>query len=275
MDHGSREQTWTYSGFQDPAEALEPGTFGVAERDENGDKLFVRLAEGQTPDDVEVATRRQAFRFDDGQDFQNSGKSRLRLEGLAFEHFASRTRGYGEEATIALGKASEGLHVENCRFAWNNGGGLALTADRVTLRNNQILYNGFGGIGGQLDRALLENNVTSYNNWRGAMGGQTGWWMAGVKLHESIDNLVRGHESIGNNAGGFWYDIHNQNLHMQDLVLIDNTDRGLFMELSNGPFLVERLLSAGNEGRGLPVHRRRREPSAIRCSTTRARRRCR
>ena len=80
------------------------------------------------------------------------------------------------------------------------------------------------------------------------MGGQTGWWMAGVKLHESVDNLVRGHESIGNNAGGFWYDIHNKNLHMQDLVLIDNTDRGLFMELSNGPFLVERLLSAGNEG---------------------------
>jgi hypothetical protein len=37
---------YEYQRFVDPATVLKPGTFGVAERDENGNKIFVRPAKG-------------------------------------------------------------------------------------------------------------------------------------------------------------------------------------------------------------------------------------
>ena len=38
------KQYTNYTGYTAPQQALTPGTFGVAERDENGNKIFIRPA---------------------------------------------------------------------------------------------------------------------------------------------------------------------------------------------------------------------------------------
>lgn len=247
LDHGRRDQTWTYTGLRDPA-TLPPGCFGVAERDDNGNKLYLRLPDDMSVSDavIEVSTRRQLFRFDGGN-FFDTGKHNLVLRGLTVQHFSSRTKNYGEEATIALGRTSRGVAIENCRFVWNSAHGLAAKLDGVTLRDCVFNYNGFSGIGGELDHALIERCTTSFNNWRGALGGQRSWWMAGVKLQRSNGNVVRRHTAIGNLAPGFWYDIQNTDLYLADCTFTGNDGAGLFLEISNGPLLAERIVSTHND----------------------------
>jgi hypothetical protein len=74
---------------------------------------------------------------------------------------------------------------------WNNGIGLSITALNSTLKNSSFNYNGFSGIAGGMSDSLLENNTTNFNNWRGTWGGQKGWWLGGVKMHESVNQVVR------------------------------------------------------------------------------------
>ena len=104
IDHGNRKHSWKYQSFREPKTAMPPGTFGVAERDKNGNRLYLRLPAGKTIDQVtvEVAQRRNPFRFDQGGPFK-PGKNRLVLKGITFQHFASRTKDWGAEATLAIG----------------------------------------------------------------------------------------------------------------------------------------------------------------------------
>ncbi len=86
MDHGNRKQQWEYRGFTDPTEhpeVMPPGTFGVAERDDSGNKLYLRLPGGTSIDDalIEVSTRRQLVRFAGG-DWSAPGKNNLDIEDL-------------------------------------------------------------------------------------------------------------------------------------------------------------------------------------------------
>jgi hypothetical protein len=248
IDHGNRKQSWNYRGFRQPLEALEAGSFGIAERDENGNKLYVRLARGKSISDVriEVATQRQAFRI--GNADLSEGKDGLVLRDLTIRGFASRTKDNQMENTVAFGPNTRNVLVERCRFEWNNGSGLPIGGQFITIRNSVFNYNGFGGIMGGASHSVLENNSTNFNNWRGTWGGQKGWWMAGVKMHESVNQTVRNHTSIGNLTGGFWYDVQCEHVRIDGLTSVLNDGDGLFLELSNGPFEIARLLSASNSG---------------------------
>jgi hypothetical protein len=246
IDHGNRQQSWTYKSFNEPSKVLSPGSFGVAERDENGNKIYLRLPEGKSINDVqiEVATRRQAFRLDSGE--SKIGKQNLVIRGLTFQRFASRTK--SGESTIALGNGSRNLLFDKCRFLWNNAIGLAIGASHSTIRDSAFNYNGFLGINGGMSHSLLENNATNFNNWRGTWGGQKGWWLAGVKMHRTINQVVRNHTAIGNLTTGFWYDIQCEHVVIDNMTAVANDADGLFIELSHGPFHISRLLSAHNGG---------------------------
>jgi hypothetical protein len=82
---------------------------GWTERAENKRKLYIRLAPGQSLQNtkIEVSTRRQAFRFDGGD--RDAPKNNLVLRGLSFQHFASRTKEWGDESTIALGNKARNI----------------------------------------------------------------------------------------------------------------------------------------------------------------------
>lgn len=65
--------------------------------------------------------------------------------------------------------------------------------------------------------------------------------------------IVRRHQAIGNLAPGFWYDIHQKFIAMEDFTVVENDGPGLFLELSQGPFFARRILSAGNTNNQLRV----------------------
>ncbi|MDA3963894.1 MAG: hypothetical protein PF961_24145 [Planctomycetota bacterium] len=244
----------TTRGFIDPAikrGALPPASFGVAERKENGDKIYLRLPPGVALDSavIEVAGHRFLFSFAADSPFK-PGKHNLVLRGITFRHFASRTKDWGREDTIALGARHQQLLIEDCAFNWNNATGLRLQDEHITVRNSEASYNGHGGFGGEFGIAVLENNVTNYNQWRGAWGGMYGWNWGGVKFGGAHggNQTIRGHESIGNLTHGFWYDIHPHHIDLDGLVLLENKQTGLDLELAQGPFTVTRMLAAGNHG---------------------------
>ncbi len=256
MDHGNRKQQWKYTGFLDPAKnpnVLAPGSFGVAEKDENGNKLYLRLPEGKAIGyvTVEVSARRQIVNFDGGGDFDGAferGKNNLVLRGITFQHYASRTKSWGAQDTLALGKNVQNVLIENCAFNWNSSVGLRGDYRQVTLRDVVANYNGFGGFGGSMGELIMEDCVTNYNNWRGYMGGLPGWNWGGVKFggHEGGNQTIRRHETIGNLTHGFWYDIHPHNIEIEDLVSLANFQAGLDLELNQGPYEITRMLAAGN-----------------------------
>lgn len=248
IDHAKRKHYWEYKGFLDPKTAMPPATFGVAEKDKNGNKIYLHLPKGKTIDQVkiEVAMRRSPFRFDMGGPMK-PGKNNLVLRGITFQHFANRTKDWGAEAILAIGRKYKQILIEDCNFLWNNATGVQLEGSNITVRRCNINYNGFSGIGGQAGESLFEDNVTNFNNWRGAWGGLRGWNWGGVKFggHAGYQK-VRNHQSIGNLAHGFWYDVHPYYLFLDNITTAANDGHGLFFELSQGPYDAKRILSVGN-----------------------------
>lgn len=235
-----------YVGFNEPTEVLNPGTFGVAELDENGNKIYVR------PEDsvdfskvkVEVATKRFLLRF--------FYMKNVVLRNLNFQHSNGEIE---VDAAVLFGPwygknqfRNSNILVENCDFRWNNSRGLSLlNTKNLTLRRNISKYNGFSGITGSvLMNTVWEDNETSFNNWRGYRGGFVGWAIGGVKLHYTRNGIFRNHQSIGNMTRGFWFDIANKNILIDNLTAIHNIC-GLFLEISPGPFLVRNALLADDD----------------------------
>lgn len=175
-DHGNRQHSWSYVRFRDPATTLVPSTFGVAEREDNGNRIFLRLPEGVSLADakIEIAQHRLPFRFA-GEKNRDTGKNQLAIRGITFQHFASRTFGFGIEQFPGIGWDYKNLLIENCNFFWNNAKGIEFQGTQITVRNVNASHNGFSGFGEAAFDAIFEDNITNFNNWRGAWGGLRGW----------------------------------------------------------------------------------------------------
>jgi len=238
--------THTFQSAEDPAKALEPGTFGVLERPEQGGKIFFSPPAGLdlAGARIEVAVRRGLLRFVD--------VSNVALRGVGFEHSASPIKGDSAvtfTAPINLIESPEfrnhNILIEDCSFRWNNGRGLTIDAVKgLTLRRNDASYNGFSGITGWLVAdAVWEDNRTNFNNWRGYLSDWVRWAIGGVKMHWMYHARFTRHESVGNFTRGVWFDVDVSNVLVEDSIVVGNVV-GLFMEVSTGPFLIRRCLLA-------------------------------
>jgi hypothetical protein len=235
-----------YIGFDAPQNVLESGTFGVAELDKNGNKIYIRPADGVdfANAKIEVATKRFIFQF---LQMEN-----VVLRNLNFQHSAGEMVPGGSAVFFGPGEGNKfhnsNILIEDCDFRWNNSQGLRLNHTKnVTLRRNTANYNGFMGINaGLILNTVWEDNETSFNNWRGYMGGWNGYAIAGAKLVWIRDGLFRRYQAIGNMTPGLWFDIDNRNILIEDLTAIDNDGPGLFLEISPGPFVVRKALLADN-----------------------------
>ena len=237
-----------YVGYHAPGDALVPGSFGVAEREENGNRIYVRPPpdvdlRGST---VELAVRPTLLAM--------TPKRNLVLRGITFEKTASRVWVYGP--VIDFGKPWEGgafrdVLIEGCSFLWHASTGLALSRMHgLTVRRCRFNYNGEGGAStGAVSGVLWEDNESCFNDWRTFMGGSL--WenhnSGGVKWHESTDVLVRRHRSIGNFVNGLWFDVHCRNVTVEDSLVAYNAREGLFFELGQGPFTARRCVLANND----------------------------
>ncbi len=134
------------------------------------------------------------------------------------------------------------LKIENCRFEWNNGGGLTLAnIIGVEVRNSVFSNNGTSGIGANRCKDMLyEDCHFDGNNWRvGKWGNAFGWAPAGTK-HLFIDNGTFRRCTFNRNyATGLWMDFGNENILVEDCEIVDNWYVGFYFEASYGPCLVK------------------------------------
>ncbi len=240
----NQDQPHLYEGFDDPTAdpaVLPPGSFGVAERDENGNRLFVRVPEGVSLDHItiEVAERRQQLIFGE--------KRNLVVRGMTFQHFANDYREVADLNAITWASPPQNVLLEDLTFRWNNFVGLSLAAPGnvggrdMTVRRCVANYNGWGGFTDGGPNVLVEDCTTNWNNWRGHWGNQRGWNMGGYKFGGAGTGpvTVRGHTAVGNLTHGIWSDIHPRHVAVIDSVAAMNARSGLDFELSNGPHLSD------------------------------------
>jgi hypothetical protein len=113
-----------------------------------------------------------------------------------------------------------------------------------TIRNNTIYDCEQTGICGSMGGvfSLIENNDI-YNIWTKRQW--TGAEMGGIKIHASIDMIIRNNR-LTNCGRGLWLDWMAQGTRVTGNLLYNNTTDDIFVEVNHGPFLIENniLLSA-------------------------------
>jgi hypothetical protein len=141
------KEPYTYKGWRGSA-VLEPGQFGVAERDdhEGGDTLYMRLPanmknlDGATIDIGRARTLMMVI-----------GKNNFVMRNLTFQHAASHGSYHFNTAAFETGgwiqpKDTHDWVIENCSFSNNNGVGLFFTnLNNADVRNVRIENNGRAG----------------------------------------------------------------------------------------------------------------------------------
>ncbi|MEN8115560.1 MAG: right-handed parallel beta-helix repeat-containing protein [Bacteroidota bacterium] len=90
-----------------------------------------------------------------------------------------------------------------------------------------------GSMGGVF--SIIENNDI-YNIWTKRMW--TGAEMGGIKIHASIDMLIKNNR-LTNCGRGLWLDWMAQGTRVTGNLLYNNTTDDIFVEVNHGPFLIE------------------------------------
>jgi hypothetical protein len=105
------------------------------------------------------------------------------------------------------------------------------------VRNNTIYNCEQTGMCGSLGAAfsqVINNNI--YNIWTKRLF--TGAEIAGIKIHGSIDMLIKNNR-LANVGRGIWLDWMAQGTHVTCNLCYNNTMEDIFCEVDHGPFLID------------------------------------
>jgi hypothetical protein len=232
-------------------EDMAASTFRV---DETANKLFLWLPGNANPNNtgkVEVAVRRGGWVC---RLAYISGVENLKLKGVVFQHSASSIM----QTALGLG-GDKNVLEEDCVFTRNGGSGLALGAcQNVTVKNCKMDHNGAMGAAGlnwpptaiNSERNIVFSGCSfNSNNVRGDWANWRGWAVAGVKF--CLTSVIKFEDCVFSNnlTGGLWFDISCEDVAVRGCQMNDNHwGDGLFMEISKGPFLVEKCAIERNGG---------------------------
>jgi hypothetical protein len=145
---------------------------------------------------------------------------------------------YGDEWDNKSANSAEG-YVQTIERALKNGWNKETVGHHV-VRNNTISdceQTGICGSLGAVFSQITDNHI--YNIWTRRLF--TGAEMAGIKIHASIDMLIR-HNRIHSAGRGIWMDWMAQGTRITGNLCYDNSTDDLFMEVDHGPFLVDNNL---------------------------------
>jgi hypothetical protein len=227
---------------RDPKKVLKPGEFGVMERLPGGARVMIHPPAGFTGD-FELSTRRSLLDL--------SGKNNVVLRNLTFERVANDESEYSRRNAVHFdvgARASRNVLIDRCRFIWSASTGLHVNGFDWTIRNSVFNYHGVCGIGsGKSENVVFDGVETSYNVWRAWRAGEILYYTGGVKMHEVRRHLVRNHKALANCTAGLWWDIFCYDVVVDGATLVDNSCN-LQFELSPGPFIGRRILSARSRG---------------------------
>jgi parallel beta-helix repeat protein len=155
--------------------------------------------------------------------FTGSG-SGVVLDRLIIEHFANPA----QQGAIH-GDHSQVWTVRNCEVRYTAGTGIR-TGPRMQILTSKIHHNAQLGIGGLGDDMLIEGNEIAYNNYESKF--DPGWEAGGTKFVLSNRLVVRKNHVHHNTGPGLWTDIDNVNSLIEENVCEDNTQMGIFHEIS-------------------------------------------
>ncbi|MBA4063450.1 MAG: hypothetical protein C0501_07010 [Isosphaera sp.] len=210
-----------------------PGTFWIGTV---GTELRVYVGADPAGKTVEVSAY--------GRGLSNfGGAPDLTIRGLGFAHFAF----------IPVDHRSAGTTVESSTFAWNGHTGLYLdgqisgsSAADAVVRNSRFVGNGSDGVLGLVtDRMVFEDNLVAFNN---AEGFRTAWAAAGAKFGRASDMVIRGNTFANNFATGLWVDINMFRTMIVDNLVADNTNQGVFVEISHDNVVAFNLIVRNGTG---------------------------
>ncbi len=222
--------------------------------DERGGELTIHFPPGETaPKErlVEVTTRQRIF-----APYQR-GLGYIHVKGFVMEHcanqFPERFWQSDSPQAGALGcRAGHHWLIEGntIRFAKSIGldcgyeGRHDLEATQPTpqntgyhlIRNNRITDNGCCGMAGMRSFGTqVVGNIIERNNWNHHSAPETG----GIKFHFFIDGLIERNLIRDNDAYGIWLDNVYRNARVRQNVVIGNRGSAVFVELGQGPLLIE------------------------------------
>lgn len=145
---------------------------------------------------------------------------------------------YGDEWDNTSENSAEG-YVITIERALKNGWNKKTIGSHI-VRNNTIFNCEQTGICGSLGGifSVIENN-NIFNIWTKRQW--TGAEMGGIKIHASIDMLIKNNR-LSNCGRGLWLDWMAQGTIVTGNLLYDNSTDDLFMEVNHGPFLVDNNL---------------------------------
>ncbi len=142
---------------------------------------------------------------------------------------------YGDEYDNTSANTAEG-YVKTIERALKNGWNRETIGHHV-VRNNTISHCEQAGIVGSLGAVFSQitgNHI--HDIWTKRLF--TGAEMAGIKIHASIDVLIK-HNRIHNAGRGLWMDWMAQGTRITGNLCYDNSTDDLFVEVDHGPFLVD------------------------------------
>lgn len=142
---------------------------------------------------------------------------------------------HGDQWDNTSENSAEG-YVETIRRATEKGWSKAIIGSHI-IRNNTISDCEQTGICGSMGGvfSLIENNDI-YNIWTKRMW--TGAEMGGIKIHASIDMLIRNNR-LTNCGRGLWLDWMAQGTRVTGNLFYHNSDDDIFVEVNHGPFLID------------------------------------
>jgi len=252
QDKDIKKAAYTYTGWKNPVETLQPGQFGVAERDdhEGGDSLYIRLPENVKSLDgatIEVGKVRTLMMV--------NGKNNFVMRHLTFQHTASHYADYFGKAAFESGdwlspKDTHDWKIENCTFRHNNGLGLRFfNVAYVDVSNVRAHDNGGPGVDTSHIRWGRYQNLEVLNNKRARPSGYHGHGGGGMSF--SGEDCVFNDCKFNDNFGfGFREDVFGQRI-VHERNQFNNNTEGIFYEISWGPITFKECQISNNQNRGI------------------------
>ena len=227
------------------------------------DSIWLHLPAGAGPIevlDIELTTRRRCFAP------YRRGLGYIEVIGFRFDGGATnfpesfwRETG-NPQAGIVSTRAGHHWRIENCHIRYGKSIGLdignegprdadglgqtrSLETGYHLIRANHIIGNGCGGIEGlgSTGTQIIGNRIEG-NNRLGFTAAEIG----GIKLHVFTGGLIADNIIRENYGYGLWLDNIWHNTRVTRNLIVANQGTGLFIELGEGPLLVDHNIIALN-----------------------------
>ena len=217
--------------------SAQEGSFWV---EANGQTIHFRLAKDADPADhcIEITCREQCFAP------ELPFLSYIKLKGLTCAHAATGAP-VPQRGAISCFRGHHWV-IEDCGVSWANGTGIDVgnecwhhemiegqTIGHSVIRGCKILDVGVCGIAGMFaTHMLIEDNLIMGTGWQLM---ELSWEAGGIKLHNSIDGLIR--RNIFRQtyrADHLWLDVGNENNRITQNLFLDGIEQreAIFMECS-------------------------------------------